>query len=512
MRDVRKIWIPVVGLLLLGLFCWMRQAADRKSEQEGSSKPPTGDPGNMGTDRRQGKNESVAGGDRDEVAGKIVRGRVVDSAGRPVKGARVLLASGSAFRMEVGTLSRGTFEFLLKSAASFRTAEVSAEWSTVIVRGDGLSAEAEPIEGSSEKRVLDLSVDGPLDVGDLVLSGLVVPCSIRGKVRTGDGGAVKNLTVRLLIGDSRVSELNQGMEVECTGDEFAVYWLTEGEYAIAAVADGYAPSVIESVHVPGDKELTVVLQPGLSIFGTVVDWKGTPVPHVHVRLSSSLQERTATSDTTGRFVLNNLSEHVRDALLLFDCEGFFSERLYLPDRTILAKSSYDVVLIPKDAGGVARGRILKASSQYSGCTIELYGPESYVTKTVTADYVLSGVKPGTYTMKVRAQGHSDITKAKVEVSARRETVCDLELQEAVPLSGNVLDDRGQPVARATVRVYSDNENCLVVADAQGNFVVENAPVGECTLQVECTGYEKYQGLLPAANRRPATLKVMLKVK
>ena len=63
------------------------------------------------------------------------------------------------------------------------------------------------------------------------------------------------------------------------------------------------------------------------------------------------------------------------------------------------------------------------------------------------------------------------------------------LQRPASLSGGVTDDFGQPIAAATIRIYSLDRILQTKSDAAGRFLLANAPAGTYDLEVSASGFK-----------------------
>jgi Carboxypeptidase regulatory-like domain len=141
---------------------------------------------------------------------------------------------------------------------------------------------------------------------------LPAPAQAKGVVRREDGSAAARavLLFRPLL-DADFAPPLPGLRVEADArGEFTATGFSAVRYSVEAYAPGCARLVLADVEV-GEKPLEIVLAPGFSIGGFVVDAAGLPVPRARVS-AVGLPEQdgrpviTTTADEQGRFELTGL--------------------------------------------------------------------------------------------------------------------------------------------------------------------------------------------------------------
>ncbi len=169
---------------------------------------------------------------------------------------------------------------------------------------------------------------------------LPAPAHAKGVVRRADGSSAARavLLFRPML-DADFATPLPGLRVEADANgEFAAAGFAAARYAVEAYAPGCARRVLPDVEVGGEP-IEIVLSPGFSIGGFVVDAAGLPLPHAKVSAVGLPEEDgrpviTATSDEQGRFRLAGLGgTHAR---LRVTAEGHHATTLdRLPPTTTL---------------------------------------------------------------------------------------------------------------------------------------------------------------------------------
>jgi large repetitive protein len=114
-------------------------------------------------------------------------------------------------------------------------------------------------------------------------------------------------------------------------------------------------------------------------------------------------------------------------------------------------------------------------------------------------FSISHIAPGSYTLQVSAEGHSDVQK-DIEIKAGELDVGELQLPRAATIAGTVQDEDGKPVAFALVRrrqgAMADNPMMAMFSggslqarsDAQGHFHLAPMPPGRLQLLASAEGF------------------------
>ncbi|MBE3115145.1 MAG: DUF4382 domain-containing protein [Actinobacteria bacterium] len=148
----------------------------------------------------------------------------------------------------------------------------------------------------------------------------------------------------------------------------------------------------------------------------------------------------------------------------------------------------------------------------SGASIELTGGVYIFTNTTTTSteepigtFNLVDVPAGTYTLNVNAEGYDDYSESGVVVVNGENTVVDVVflVEEPGVISG-IVKEAGSELTfinGATVSVTLSggstyNFDSFTETDTEGNFSIEQLPVGFYTLTVSADGYDEYNDATP----------------
>ena len=114
-------------------------------------------------------------------------------------------------------------------------------------------------------------------------------------------------------------------------------------------------------------------------------------------------------------------------------------------------------------------------------------------------FTIERLAPGSYTLQVSAEGHSDVQK-DIEIKAGELDVGELQLPRAATITGTVQDEDGKPIAMALVRrrqgALADNPMMAMFgggslqarSDAQGHFRLTPMAPGRLQLLASAEGY------------------------
>jgi RNA polymerase sigma factor (sigma-70 family) len=266
------------------------------------------------------------------------------------------------------------------------------------------------------------------------------------------------------------------------------------EAFVYAKAPGYATQRIGLRISPGNpQELLLKLQPGITLVGTVVDPNQDPIANVKVHVHSAFfgYEDTLTDDR-GQFRVAGLNPE--DAFVYISAE----HASYVSNASVTVKLGRlgedkvtEIVLIPRPPRTVFSGQVTNAQAEpVAQATV---GWLHTLAKTRTdheGRYTLEAPEGKTPVLYVTAAEYpvfvEDVTVPREEAEIR----LDVQLDNAQPLSGRIVDDRGDPVPDAVIGIELYQGKTvwglagLFHSDAQGCFTIPNAPgQGDCDLLV-----------------------------
>lgn len=437
--------------------------------------------------------------------GQSIRGKVVDAEGRPVAGARV------SARGKAGDDPRAR----LSAATSQRTAIDGAFELHGLVPGRyELEPDHDELPSPTEPVVVELPAAGDVEGIELPL---LAAGELRGIVRDEHGTAVGGVTVSL-----RGPAWNNAT----TNDEgrFVLRSVMVGEHRVVAqrgVSDTMrAPGASdddaagERVDVRANEvtevELVVESQAG-RIAGRVVAEGGEPVADAFVEAVRESDSAAAAegggrgrarwgawsrqpvlTDEEGRFSLDGLAEQGVYTVLAYRKGGgeAVAEHVRAGADVELSIGEPGVLagVVRIEGGGAPRRFTILAMDRSAGIR------ESDTFFETDGAWRLTNLPPGTYEVSVDAA--EGTAKVDVELAeGAEETELELVLAPRVTLEGRLVDaETGEPVVglkvlatavggRARFRSGPNASAQKDVSDAEGRFVVENAPTGKVLLMM-----------------------------
>ncbi|HED65469.1 MAG TPA: sigma-70 family RNA polymerase sigma factor [Planctomycetes bacterium] len=424
-----------------------------------------------------------------------VEGTVLDTEGRPVRGATVTsfytpnneALTDAMGRYSLGHLDPGRPEYT-----------ISARKSGFVMASTGLR------KGGREVGHVDFTLDRGVRV--------------EGHVVDANGSAVEG--AEAYIGFSRFAYDRIDPEF-FPGGAFAFPAVGRGMQTLVVEAEGYAPSrTVLAIPDHGDVlfGVEVVLDPAHFVAGRVLDESGDPIEGVRVfpLYFCEYMDTQATSDASGRFRLEGLPGS--DLALEFYAPGKCYQRLEEAVAEVDV-DDFEVSLVP--AGGLA-GRVLDGItgqpvksfrvrfvapgelapgevrlSSYSASWLReghLFESDEGTWNTEDED----GLPPSTVVgIEIRAEGYAPTVEPHAVVSTEpEEHLLTLELFPGGTLEGTVLSaENHSPLEGATVKLYRSDEEFaegysddthnrrIARVDTAGRFRFENVASGEHRLLV-----------------------------
>lgn len=369
----------------------------------------------------------------------------------------------------------------------------------------------------------------PLAPGETreTLLALIRPARLSVSVRGTDGRPIADARVTVRPSDGVASSAVSNFERERTGAEgtCAFPGLVPGRFQVSAGAGGHvsANSTV-NLNSGGEHTVTLTLGTGGTVEGIVVDPDGQPVadagvshfPALEVPLLGDLFSNLGTdlmireardahcrTNAQGRFLLTGIEDpnpfHVVAAHP--DFAGGAVGQVRSGDRE---------VRIELRAAGAVTGRVVAAEDGQPLAQVEvevavpmflaLHRPVRQVTVAADAGgtFRIDDVPPGSFKIIARAEGRGEVSTG-VQVEGRGTAdVGDLRLPRAARVAGVVIDDAGQPVGNALVRVrqggFLDNEILAsmmgsggVRTGGDGRFDLRDLAPGRITLLASAAG-------------------------
>lgn len=408
--------------------------------------------------------------------GKVrLSGRVVDSDGEPVNGARVTVYSGSrALRVgEQSTFDHGAYAFTLDPGRLLLVADHDDR---------GMVASAE------------LLLDQGAVMRNLVLA-LGPVRQIHGTIRSEEGAPIPGASLKI--------DGLPWLQREATSDSQGAYQLLRVpayEATLRVTAVGYQPASVRlgtQVHGP-DETIDLKLRKESDVEGRVLDPERNPVQAAIVACDGKEPGQRLTSDAEGKFKLAR--DFARCHLVAYH------DRFAPSEPTLAERGAVELRLRP---GGSIAGLVVEESGSpvrsffvgvesfapSFGERVDLRPSPTYPFNDAGGAFQLDRLTPGAYVLSVGAEGHALVRSSSIEVLAGQVTRgVRIVLPQGGSVEGLVFDEeRRSPLPSARVSFDASSSiqapgSLSTLSDEAGKFRLENAPTGPFSLRVEHDGY------------------------
>jgi hypothetical protein len=395
------------------------------------------------------------------IAEGTIRGRVLSSAGAPIRGAQVSAGGREAISHPDGS-------FVLEHLEIGNvTVEVRSE------RGVG------PADGWGFD----------VDAGATVTSDLVLTAGgvISGTVTNPDGSPAANVAVRTEVGHEAAQRTSDA------SGRFQFVGLPEGRFELVADADGDNASRRQDVSVrPGQTSTaTLVVAPRTRrITGIVVDADGKPRTDVYVAASRDIFGDVDNGVLTGADGTFGLGPFAAGTYVVRGYESAGAEAIVENVRPGTA-----VRLQLRPTGSIA-GTV---HTQVDDFELEIDNTHVPTTLRKEAFYRTAGryhvddLPPGSYRITVSAGGREVQTIAELAPGAHLDHV-DIAFDDRTRLVGRVIDVASkQPVAGlgVSVELRGGHRSQRTRTDRDGRFELADAPRGEVVIDLD---HDEYVGV------------------
>ncbi len=414
-----------------------------------------------------------------QVLAGPVKGQLVDQLGRALAGAVVAAVDATSGRDAGFVMSDARGEFALQIPSDWPPSDIHA---TAAGTSTSIAARAVPATESVDLGVVRLTPAR-------VVEGVIL-----------DEQRQPVPDAEVLVFPSEASELlAPGRGISDASGRFLVTNAPVQVRSMAVRARGFADQVSVGVRT------SWTLDRGGSLEGRVVTEDGTAVPDATVHVG----DRSVTTDDRGQFRLVTLAPG--DAILIArSTTGHIgSSRVVVVAgavRTLAVRirqsAAIDGVITDQLTGRPVLGALIRI---YQGTSFTL-GPASVAftaSSGANGHFSLSGLLPGLYTVEAVRLGYNRSVRPEVRLAAGRQAgTVAIALPPESRIAGRVIDERGQPIAGATIAAIQPNpleqvarmlrsgrtQNETAVSDATGRFVLRGVAAGR-GLRLEATAPE-----------------------
>ncbi len=452
--------------------------------------------------------------------GAAVSGRVVDEAGKPVAGARVVPTRATEpfpvvdpRRDGVATKPDGSFELPILSAGTWRLTATRASYAPA----------------TSAPLVLD-GTHPKLGVALVLTAG----ATLAGKVVDSSGAPIASATVRVVV-HGNVFWRARRQALTARDGTFSIAGLPHR--AIDVVAEhpsGSSQIVAVDLAAAAPPPVTLTLDVGGTIAGTVVDRSGTPVGDAQVTAEA---EPTGKPGDLSTWVVRGPQATVTDQGGGFALAGLpdGSYRVYASRPGTSEDAQQLVKPVTARPGGAALRLVVAGDGKITGkvafadgrvpATFTVRIGSTYGTPFATADgsFTLTAVA-GTHSLVVDGPSFLAAKSREVAVAEGKPTeVGTIVVEPGRSVSGRVLDERGGAVAGATVaagKLLSGGGSELYIAsesidakdtttDADGRYRIDGFPPGPITVVAGKDGAGRSASVAVPPGTASATLDLVL---
>ena len=352
--------------------------------------------------------------------------------------------------------------------------------------------------GDSRRVRFTLAVGERRTSVDIILEGGAV--ELTGKVFDIGGDPIAGARVRSARQDINYNEPRHWNPATETADDGSyTLWLAPGDYWVEANADGYAHAELDS-SAPGRVDL--LLAPGGSIAGTVVDRDNQPIADALLVADWVDEHIQARSDDTGHFLVEGLVPGRYDVSARTP-NGYGTA---VGSVLVTLGAPVDGIIIRVDPAAHIVGRVITAmpstTCPTSDVRVKLHDPfGDDVEMSPAADGTLhaDGVIASTYYAQVTCRGFYAPEHYPPIVVDDHDQTLTWPVTKGGTLRGHLRTEDGAPVTDGYVYVHNADRHLDDRSASDGSYEVTGIPYGE--YEVWASGHSNAETTANVSDRK-----------
>ncbi|HET9450108.1 MAG TPA: carboxypeptidase regulatory-like domain-containing protein, partial [Aggregicoccus sp.] len=274
-----------------------------------------------------------------------------------------------------------------------------------------------------------------------------------------------------------------------------------GAYVLHGGAEGFAGEQLPAQVLAGDSPLELQLRRAITLAGRVMDVYGRPAPGVSVLLQPTGD--TVHSDDDGRF------RFAVPSTGLYTLHAHHSE---WGGGTLSASAPAEGLELALEPRAAVEVTVSSGGERLEGAELMLWQEEDDVFQSDQPSgpdgvVVMRGLPAGTYWMRAGHREHLPSERQQVQVEEGQTARVQVELARGAVLAGDVVDERGEPVAGAQLGVLPRTA-APTTTDAQGHFEVRALrPGARYRVEVRHPGFDQEERAEGSAGGPPLRIKL-----
>jgi RNA polymerase sigma factor (sigma-70 family) len=452
--------------------------------------------------------------------GAAINGRVVDDAGKPIAGARVVATNASEPLPVVDPRRDGV---LTAGDGTFSVPTVSAgTWRLTATAGDHAPVTSVP-----------LTVDGEhaRNGVELVLAAGAV---VRGVVQDKAGKPVAGADVSVVAQGFVPWRPRRQAFTDASG-RFAIAGLARRDVEVVAWHDSGASAIVPvDLTSKREREVALTLDVSGAITGTVVDKTGQPIGDAQVIAEP---DWTGGTGDRGAWAVRGVQETVTDQGGAFRFAGLpdgsyriraarpgSSEAALALSEGVLARPGASAIRIVLPAEGRVVGKVQLADGKPPAAFTVTLGATNPVPFAASDGAFALAAAAGTHPLTVSGPGFVTTTKQATIAEGKDTDLGTITVTPGRSIAGRVVDEHGTPIAKATVaagslltgggaELYIKDESINAKdteTDANGRFVLDGFSPASLTVVAGKAGVGRSASIRLPASPDSATLELVLR--